>query len=96
MQHVIEYRPGFSFMDLVDGWEQKITRESGRAVDLENSVNYQSRNREMWLNYTLVKTECQFSTLNSGNWFPYKFDHRHDVNLGLTYKVTPHIKLTTI
>lgn len=46
-----------------------------------------------WINYTLSKSDRQFSTdgINNGKRFPYQYDRRHTLNLTLNYQLTRRI-----
>lgn len=41
-----------------------------------------------WVSYTLSKSEKQFKEINSGNWFPLRYDRIHDVSVVVMYKLS--------
>lgn len=96
MDNVIQYRAGQSFMDLIEGWEEKVYQGKGRAYGVENALKFEDGQTKAWLNYTWGKNERRFAGLNQGGWFPYKFDRRHDINLGVTRKLKENVELTAM
>jgi hypothetical protein len=38
-----------------------------------------------WIGYTLSWTDRRFDQLNNGEWYPYKYDRRHDVSIAMTH-----------
>jgi len=94
MKGVISYQPGYGFMDITEDWETLVTQGKGRAWGFENALNYKFGRLETWANYTLAWNQRKFSNINNGAYFPYKYDRRHDVNLGLIWKLTPDIDVS--
>ena len=39
-----------------------------------------------WIGYTLSWTNRKFENINFGDWFPYKYDRRHDFSLVISHK----------
>jgi len=86
MSELIEYKDGSSFLNS-GYWQNQVTKGgSGRAYGLELLLKKNSGKINGWISYTLAKSERKFDEINSGNWFPYKYDRRHDLNLFLDYK----------
>ncbi|MDR1221788.1 MAG: TonB-dependent receptor [Tannerella sp.] len=87
MGNVIEYRDGASFAGLSTGWESKVEAGRGRAYGVEFFLEKKAGSLTGTLSYALAKTERRFNEINYGEWFPAKFDHRHNINLNLAYKL---------
>lgn len=96
MDGVINYKAGNSFMDIYDDWENLVETGSGEAWGFENSWNYKTSRLNAWVNYTLSWNERKFESINSGNAFPFKFDRRHDINLGFVYNLTDNIECSAV
>lgn len=47
-----------------------------------------------WIGYTLSKTEKKFDKLNTGNWFPAKYDRVHDISVVGMYNLSEKIQLS--
>lgn len=96
MQGVITYQAGSSFMDMADDWESLIERGKGRAWGWENSLNLKLTKLEGWVNYTLSWNQRRYAGLNHGRYFPYKFDRRHDFNIGFIWNLSSSVDLSAM
>ena len=96
MNGVINYKAGQSFMDIYEDWEKLVEIGDGEAWGFENSLNYSNQYIKAWLNYTLSWNQRQFANINNGNTFPFKFDRRNDINLGLVYKFSKQIECSAM
>lgn len=96
MDGVINYQAGYSFMDIYDNWENLVEIGKGKAWGFEQAFNYEDQQLKAWLNYTLAWNERQFEQINQGKAFPFKFDRRHDINLGAVYKFSKRIELSAM
>lgn len=96
MDGVINYKAGNSFMDIYDDWEALVETGSGEAWGFENSWNYKTSRLNAWINYTLSWNERKFEGINGGKAFPFKFDRRHDINLGFVHNLTDNIECSAV
>ena len=87
MNQVISYSQGYGLMDLNENWEEFIETGKGRTWGLETELRYNFLDFETWFGYTLAWNERQFDEINSGDWYPHKFDRRHKLDIGFLYKV---------
>ncbi len=81
--HQIDYRQGFNFF-FTDGstWENAVAKEGiGRAYGGELMLRKDGHTWNGWLSYTLSWNERKFSDINRGNWYPQRYDRRHNVSL---------------
>ena len=91
MKNVTSYESGYSYIDINENWEDLVTQGEGRSWGFENALNYRIGNFEWWANYTLSWNQRRFPTINKGNYFPYRYDRRHDINLGFIWKFAPQL-----
>ncbi len=96
MDGVINYKAGNSFMDIYDNWEDLVETGSGEAWGFENSFTYNTPRLNAWVNYTLSWNEREFKSINSGKAYPFKFDRRHDINLGFVYNLSDNIECSAV
>ena len=47
-----------------------------------------------WVSYSLSKTEKQFQGINSGAWYPVRYDRRHDVSIVAMYELNEKWKVS--
>ena len=83
LNHVISFTEGDGIMDVDQNWEQKVISGKGRAWGIETELRYVTSKMESWIGYTLSRNERKFEEMNKGNWFPYQYDRRHKIDLGL-------------
>lgn len=89
MEGVISYQSGYGFINISEDWESIVQQGKGRTWGLENALNYETRQLKCWANYTMSWNQRKFNDINNGNYFPYKYDRRHDINLGFLWKISP-------
>ncbi|GAA0880863.1 TonB-dependent receptor [Algoriphagus jejuensis] len=94
MSGVIEYQDGASFLNTTDDWQEKVTSGDGRSYGLELFLQKKTGKTTGWIGYTLSKTERQFDDLNFGEWFPFRYDRRHDISVTAVHQLTDRIDLS--
>lgn len=90
MSNILEYKDGASFIGNSTSWERKVEMGEGRTYGLELLLMKQTGATTGWIGYTLARSERRFpdGSINQGNWFPYKYDRRHHVNIVVTHQLT--------
>ena len=93
MQNILEYKDGASIIVSETSWEDKVEMGLGRAYGAEFFIQKTAGNLTGWIAYTLAKSERRFpgGTISLGEWFPYKYDRRHNFNINLNYKISPRL-----
>ena len=69
-----------------NNWENQITQGKGVAYGAEFMAEKKTGNTFGWFDYTLSRSLRQFNDINNGNWFPYQFDHLHNLNLVVVHR----------
>lgn len=95
MRHLLEYRDGASYFGVTSNWESKIESGRGHAYGVEVMLQRTVGRTTGWLNYAWSKAERKFDNgrVNRGEWFPYKHDRRHSINLMLNHKFSPRFEI---
>ena len=92
MDGLLSYREGASFSNTVNAnWEDQVTQGIGTAYGFEFLFQKKQGRTTGWLGYTLSWAERQFDEINSGNWFPYTYDRRHDASVVLMHRFSDQI-----
>lgn len=80
MENLVTYRPGIDFQNTEGkNWETLIDGNgSGRSYGVEALIRKNSGRLTGWISYTLSKTERMVPNINFGEWYPFKYDRRHD------------------
>lgn len=95
LRDLIEFREGATFYNSSQNWQEKVvTGGQGRVQGVEVLVQRKTGRLTGWVGYTLARNDRQFNQLNEGQWYPYKYDRRHDASVVLMYAVRPHITLS--
>ncbi len=83
MSNVLSYKEGASFLDKLDvtPWEEKVTQGIGEAYGAEFFLRKLSGKTTGWISYTLAWNNRQFTDINNGEWFPFRYDRRHELSI---------------
>jgi len=95
MRNVLEYKDGATFLGTSYNWEEKVEMGRGRAYGIELMAEKSVGKTTGWLAYTLAKSERKFEKagINQGEWFPFRYDRRHHINLALNHKFSDRIDI---
>lgn len=91
MKNLIEYKPGASFLDTNQNWQDKVEVGQGWSYGAELFLQKRTGRTTGWIGYTLSWTERKFENLNDSDVFPYKYDRRHDISAVVTHKLKPNL-----
>lgn len=96
MDNILEYKDGMSVLITSSGWEDKVAMGEGRAYGMELFIQKKTGNTTGWLGYTLAKSERRFpdGSINRGEWFPFKYDRRHDISLVVNHRFNDRIDIS--
>lgn len=94
VQGLIEYREGQQLAGSTQAWQEQIVGGgTGEMYGLEALLKKQLGATTGWVSYTLAWSLRQFADLNQGAPFPYKYDHRHSLNLYLAHTFSERFRL---
>lgn len=93
MDNLIEYKEGSSFFSMQGGWEDNLEFGEGNAYGLEFLVRKTVGKTSGWIGYTLSWANRRFDNISFGEWFPYRYDRRHDISIVLSQKISDNIVL---
>lgn len=94
MNNLIEYKEGSSYLNTDTDWQDKV--EVGRGVSYGAELLVQKKVGKFigWFGYTISKNNRQFDAINNGQWFPYRFDRRHDIKVTSSYRLNRHFNFS--
>lgn len=88
MQDVIRFAEGAVFLSLQNkNWVENINIGQGKAYGAEFMVKKEKGLLTGMLSYTLAWSKRQFDQINGGEWFPFKYDRRHDISVLGEYQI---------
>lgn len=94
MKNLIAYKDGSGLFELTD-WQDRITQGEGKAYGLEFFLQKKTGKLSGWIGYTLAWNNRQFSDLNQGKAFPYRYDRRHDISIVAIYELSKKINISS-
>lgn len=94
MQHIIEYKDGSSFLNANQNWEDKVEMGHGWSYGSEFFIQKKTGRLTGMMGYTLSWTKRQFTTINFGKVFPYKYDRRHDFKIAGVYRLRKRVEMS--
>ncbi|MFY0252489.1 TonB-dependent receptor domain-containing protein [Chitinophaga sp. 30R24] len=74
----------------VGRWDEKVTVGKGWSYGSELMLQKKKGNTTGWIGYTLSWSTRRFPGINNGEIFPYKYDHRHDIEVILMQRLGKH------
>jgi hypothetical protein len=89
----VYYRKTLNQVDYINGADLLINKYieadllsgRGRAFGIEFYLQRKTGRLNGWLSYTLAKTELQVEGINRGEWYPTRFDQRHNLKVAAFY-----------
>jgi len=92
MSDLITYKEGYSNLSSTESWENSVeTGGEGESYGGELFLQKKKGNTTGWIGYTLSWTNRRFDNISFGEWYPYKYDRRHDFSLVLSHKFNDRI-----
>ena len=96
MENILEYKDGVSFVGSSQGWQDLVVMGKGHAYGVEFFLQKTMGNTTGWIGYTLAKSERRFpgGEINFGNWFPYRYDRRHNVSVVVNHRFSKRVDMS--
>ncbi len=87
-QNQIEYIDGADIL-INEYLEADLLSGDGRAMGLEFYLKKNTGKLNGWISYTLGKTELLVDGINNSEWYPTRFDQRHNLKVIGYYELNP-------
>jgi outer membrane cobalamin receptor len=84
MRQLIGYEEGTNLFLNTD-FESSLIQGKGKAWGVEFLLRKDAGKLTGWISYTLSWTYRQFDEINNGNWFPSRYDRRHNGAVVMQY-----------
>jgi hypothetical protein len=85
LQNQVDYVDGASLL-LNELLEADLLSGIGRAYGIEVYVKKNNGKLTGWVSYTLARSERQVTGINDGNWYPNRFDRKHNLYIVSQYQ----------
>ena len=86
MTNQIEFKPGAQLL-LNQNLDGEMVFGSGKAYGIELFIQKKQGKLTGWIGYTLSKAERNFSVLNNGETFTFRYDRTHDLSIVANYPI---------
>jgi hypothetical protein len=93
LQNQVEYIDGAELL-LNERLEADLMIGKGRAYGMEFYVKKNSGKLTGWISYTLAWSDRQTEGINNAEWYPVRFDRRHNLNLVGIYELSEKLSLS--
>ncbi|MBN2348182.1 MAG: carboxypeptidase-like regulatory domain-containing protein [Bacteroidales bacterium] len=94
-ENMVELKSGTSFIGGASDWADKVeTGGQGLAYGAEFLFEKKTGKTTGWVSYTLSKNSRRFDGINDGNWFPFRYDRRHELSIVVNHKFNDRINLS--
>ncbi|PSR11355.1 MAG: hypothetical protein DA408_11940 [Bacteroidetes bacterium] len=95
LAHQVDYIDGADLIlnELVEG---QILSGDGRAYGLELLLQKNKGKFTGWASYTLGRSERQVAGVNSGKWYPNRFDQTHNLSLTGFYELSKRWSVSAV
>jgi hypothetical protein len=87
MSDLVDYIEGADLL-LNEFIEGDLLAGDGRAYGLELMLKKDKGDFTGWVSYTLAKTERRVDGINEDDWYPSRFDQRHNLTLSAFYNLS--------
>ena len=89
MDGLLSYREGAGFTSgLNENWEDQVTQGEGNSYGGEFLIQKKTGRTTGWIGYTLSWSNRRFDEVNSGQWFPFTYDRRHDASIVILHRLS--------
>ncbi|WP_047448099.1 TonB-dependent receptor [Alistipes sp. ZOR0009] len=93
MQNQIDFKDNADLL-LNDQLEKELRFGKARSYGVEFFVRKNTGNLTGWVSYTLSKAIRKFPDINAGKSYNANYDHPNNLNVVLTYKISPRTDFT--
>lgn len=92
MNHLITYREDTNFLVEEEAqqfdWENNVSVGKGWSYGLETSLTKTTGKTTGWINYNLAWSDRQYEGINNNQKFPFRYNRRHELKIGLSQQFT--------
>lgn len=95
MSKLIGYLEGTNLFFNTD-FESRLVQGRGRAYGIEYLLRKDAGRLTGWISYTLSWSWRKFDVMNDGNWFPSRYDRRHNGAIVMQYGFTKRFSASLV
>ena len=97
LYNLVEIKGGTSFIQSGADWDnQVLSNGEGYVYGCEFLVEKTSGRTTGWIAYTLSKNMRRFNNIGNGQWFPFRYDRRHELSIVLNHEINEHVNFSAV
>ncbi|MCB0662318.1 MAG: TonB-dependent receptor [Saprospiraceae bacterium] len=93
MRNLLEFVEGSTLQVNASNWESSVVSGVGDTYGLELALRKSLGATKGWVNYAYAHANRQFDDINSKEVYPFRFDRRHVLNIGLSHEFAHGLNL---
>lgn len=93
LQNQIDYKPG-TILRANETVEKDLLYGKGRTYGLEFYIKKRVGKLTGWISYTLARSERSYAEVDSGAWFPSRYDRTHDISIVAMYDLSEKVNVS--
>jgi hypothetical protein len=86
MRNLLEFVEASTLQINASNWESSVVSGEGSSYGAEVSLSKKVGATQGWMNYAYAHATRKFDGINSREIFPFRFDRRHVLNVGLSHE----------
>jgi hypothetical protein len=95
MGNLVEIKGGTSFIRSGENWEDQILANGrGKVWGAEFLFEKKTGKTTGWIAYTLSKNMRKFKGINNNEWFPFRYDRRHELSIVVCHEINDHVNFS--
>jgi hypothetical protein len=95
LDNLVEIKGGTSFIKACLNWEDQILKGGqGYVVGSEFLIEKTTGKTTGWVAYTISKNMRKFNSINNNNWFPFRYDRRHQLSVVVNHEINNHVNFS--
>jgi hypothetical protein len=96
MKNLVALNKSKSISHATNWYENVLNNGKGKSYGGELMLSKNTGQFTGWLSYTYSRSFRQFEELNNGNWYRFKYDRPHSLNINLSYAFSESLNLSAM
>jgi len=96
MEHVVNFSENSNVLFYNDSIEKKFITGTGKSYGVELVAERKFNKWKTLLSYTLSWSWRRFDSIQNGQWQPYRYDRRHNINWLLSFQPKPSYEISLL
>ncbi|WP_107040343.1 TonB-dependent receptor [Brumimicrobium mesophilum] len=94
LNNLIDYKEGSTLISPESLSSKVETNGEGKVFGFEFLIQRNIGKVNGWASYTYSNNQRKYDQVNDGNWYPFRFDRKHEISLVLNYEINERIDVS--